>query len=59
MRNLKPGGMILIREGKLFFASPQALREIAGEHGLAFEIMDQNRRTSDKFFVLRNSIKVN
>ncbi len=89
IRNLKPGGMILIREGnmdketrhkitkfteffstmilrfnktqdedgKLFFTSPQKLREIAGEHGLTFEIIDQKRITSNNFIVMRLPIK--
>ena len=59
IRNLKPGGMILIREGKLFFTSPQKLREIAGEHGLTFEIIDQKRITSNNFFVMRLPMKEN
>jgi SAM-dependent methyltransferase len=59
IRNLKPGGMILIREGKLFFTSPQKLREIAGEHGLTFEMIDQKRSTSNNFFVMRLPMKEN
>jgi 1-acyl-sn-glycerol-3-phosphate acyltransferase len=89
--NLKPGGMILIREGnadketrhkitkfteffstkvlrfnktgdkerKLYFTSPQKLREIAGEHGLTFEVIDQKRITSNTFFVMRMPVKEN
>jgi len=89
IRNLKPGGMILIREGnteketrhkftkfteffstkvlvfnkttekngKLFFTSSQELREIAGEHGLTFEVIDQKRMTSNNFFVMRLPVK--
>jgi 1-acyl-sn-glycerol-3-phosphate acyltransferase len=57
--NLKPGGMILIREGKLFFTSSQTLREIAGEHGLTFEMIDQKRITSNNFFVMRLPMKEN
>lgn len=59
IRNLKPGGMILIREGKLFFTSPQKLSEIAGEHGLTFEMIGQKRITSDNFFVMRLPMKEN
>ncbi len=59
IRNLKPGGMILIREGKLFFTSHQKLREIAGEHGLTFEMIGQKRITSDNFFVMRLPMKEN
>ncbi len=59
IRNLKPGGMILIREGKLFFTSPQKLREIAGEYGLKFEMIDQKRITSDNFFIIRMPLKDN
>jgi len=59
IRNLKPGGMILIREGKLFFTSPQKLREIADEHGLTFEIISQKRITSNNFFVMRLPMKDN
>ncbi len=89
--NLRPGGMILIREGntekesrhkftkfieffstkvlvfnktsetngKLFFTSSQKLREIAHEHGLTFEIIDRNRKTSNNFFIMRLPIKDN
>jgi hypothetical protein len=51
--------MILIREGKLFFTSSQTLREIAGEHGLTFEMIDQKRITSNNFFVMRLPMKEN
>lgn len=85
IRNLRPGGMILIREGdgdketrhkftklteffstkvirfnktkseegQLFFTSAQELRKIADEYEVTFEIIDQNRLTSNNFFVFR------
>jgi SAM-dependent methyltransferase len=53
IRNLNPGGMILIREGRLIFAASHRLNEIAGEHGLTFEIVSQNKLISNNFFVLR------
>jgi ubiquinone/menaquinone biosynthesis C-methylase UbiE len=91
IRNLKPGGVILIREGntdkktrhkitkfteffstrilmfnkthdedgKLFFTSPEVLREIAVGNGLTFEQIDQKRMTSNNFFVMRLPMKEN
>jgi SAM-dependent methyltransferase len=89
IKNLRPGGVILIREGnadkkkkhrltkiteffstkiirfnktqdntrKLYFTSAQKLTEIAEEYGLNFEIIDQNRITSNDFFVLRKPLQ--
>jgi 1-acyl-sn-glycerol-3-phosphate acyltransferase len=56
IRNLKPGGVILIRAGKLFFTSSQKLREIASGHGLTFEMIEQKRITSRHFFVMRKPL---
>ena len=58
IRNLKPGGMILIRERKHFFASRKNLMEIAGEQGLTFEMITQKRIKSDNFFILRTPYKI-
>jgi ubiquinone/menaquinone biosynthesis C-methylase UbiE len=59
IRNLKPGGIILIREGNADKGARQKLREIAGEHGLIFEMIDQKRILSDNFFVMRMPVKDN
>jgi len=56
IRNLKPGGMILIRGGK---ADKETCYKIAGEHGLTFEMIGQKRITSDNFFVMRLPMKEN
>lgn len=56
IRNLKPGGVILVREGKRFFASSQKLREIAERNGLTFEIVEQKRITSRHFFFIRKPV---
>jgi uncharacterized protein len=57
IRNLKPGGTILIRERKNFFTSREKLMEMAGEHGLILEMTGQKKIRSQNFFILRNPDK--
>ncbi|MCX6285765.1 MAG: 1-acyl-sn-glycerol-3-phosphate acyltransferase [Bacteroidetes bacterium] len=57
MRNLRPGGTILIREGKAEKETLKKLRDIACEHGFTFELIEKKRLISDNFIVIHIPVK--